>query len=169
MNQLFEAILGWNLLYTFPHSPWTSGDPGHILCLRMVQMQGNNPKLWAPCNISAGVMSANIILTQKLSIISNINVRVNTHFYYSSEVLQKHTEKKTYDSVTQRIWARTGNNNLPKGHACYLHIPHNFLDKPSPQLLVLKNVSRSRLITISLCHWSCHGVYQWSPVKRSIT
>lgn len=34
VNQLFEAILCWNLLYTFPHSPWTSGDPGHILCLR---------------------------------------------------------------------------------------------------------------------------------------
>ena len=31
--QLFEAILCWNLLYTFPHSFWTSGNPGHILCL----------------------------------------------------------------------------------------------------------------------------------------
>lgn len=34
VNQLFEAILHWNLLYTVPHSPWTSGNPGQILCLR---------------------------------------------------------------------------------------------------------------------------------------
>lgn len=60
----------------------------------MVQMQGNNPKLWSTCNISAGVMSANIILAKESCDQFKHQWQGEIHFYYSSERSCKNTQKR---------------------------------------------------------------------------